>query len=331
MLERGRFHWMWWCCYVCITAGLVGCGGHQEHHEHVKELTEEVTPSELEQLLAIIDRLPGGKLPTFDSPMSPPTRWALGQEKSIERIAGEKLDQLEERWTPGYVSQTFVRNPRLRWAMASAEMSPENFSALILSVGVALSKSSVPPETDLGNLLKRAREGAQKLNEDRRSMATLASDEQYQIVQQSLWIPLLDLMTHYPMVSDGTLQLVKQHRARLEKAFPPEFTENPLPYYDKILNNSGLPFEDLPETGITDLTAWDPESTARANSGEATENDRYESSDEAFTPPEHLFSSQPEETGGSGVDRAETPAPSGSATAPNGRESAKNPGTGVQQ
>lgn len=307
---------------------LSGCAGQQVEQLHVKELTEAIRQDELDQFLQIVDRLQGKKLPSFDSPLTPPTRWTLGQEKSIERIAAEKIDQLEQKWSPGYLVQYFNRNPRLRWALASAEMSPEVFSGMVLTVGVALSKSSLPPETDIEALLKRSTDGVQKLRGDRRSMAMLAPDEQYQIAQQSLWISLQDLMTHLPMIPDDSLQLIQQHRERLEKVFPPEFSENPLKHYDKILNSSGLPFEDLPETGITDVVSWNPPVMSRIITGKEVENNRFDSSDDAFTPPEHLFSSNPGDLLGSPKgERAETEEGTNSASKNPGKESALRPGS----
>jgi len=318
---------------VCLAATLLaGCAGQQEQQLHVKELTEAVTPAELEQLLKIIDRLPGKKLPAFDSPLTPPTRWALGQEKSIERIAAEKLDQLEQRWEPSSLVQYFNRNPRLRWALASAEMSPEVFSGLVMTVGVALAKSSLPPDTEIEVILKRANEGARVLHEDRRSLAILPPDEQYQIAQQSLWIPLFDVMKHLPMIPEDSLQLVEQQRERLVKAFPPEFSENLLIHYEKILNSSGLPFEDMPETMITDVVTWNPDIASRAISGKTTETEGHDTSDEAFTPPEHLFSSSPNQIPGEPteeIERAEAVEGTNSAANEPRKESAELPGEAV--
>lgn len=299
MFVRSRHRYL--ACSLGLLLLFVGCSGQRQQNFHAKELTEELTLDEINLFLKIVARLPGKKLPLFDSPLAPPARWALGQEKSIDSIAGEKTAQLEQRWSPAYLVQFFNRNPRLRWALASAETSPEVFSGIVLSVGVALAKSSLPPELELEILIKRARASVQVLNEDRRSLAVLAPDEQYQIAQQSLWIPLQDVLTHLPMIPEETLQLVKQNRERLERAFPPEFSENFLIHYDKILNSSGLPFEDLPETGITDLVSWDPEVTYRSDTGEVTRNDRLESADEAFTPPEHLFGSFGEEENSAGM------------------------------
>lgn len=323
----------WW---QIVTTGLLislllsGCAGQKVEQLHVKELTEAVHQDELDQFLKIVDRLQGKKLPAFDSPLTPPTRWTLGQEKSIERIAAEKIDQLEQKWSPGYLSQYFNRNPRLRWALASAEMSPEVFSGMVLVVGVGLSKSSLPPETDIELLLKRSTDGVQKLREDRRSMAMLDPDEQYQVAQQSLWISLQDLMIHLPMIPDDSLQLIKQNRERLVKVFPPEFSENLLTHYDKILNSSGLPFEDLPETGITDIVSWNPPVISRIITGKETENNRYESSDDAFTPPEHLFSSNPRDLldATQKVERAEAEDGTNSASnSPGKKDSALRPGS----
>ncbi|MCA9095358.1 MAG: hypothetical protein KDA68_17885 [Planctomycetaceae bacterium] len=318
---------------VCLAATLLaGCAGQQEQQLHVKELTEAVTPDELDQLLKIIDRLPGKKLPAFDSPLAPPTRWALGQEKSIERIAAEKFDQLEQRWEPSSLVQYFNRNPRLRWALASAEMSPEVFSGLVMTVGVTLAKSSLPSDTEIEVILKRATEGAQVLHEDRRSLAVLPPDEQYQIAQQSLWIPLLDVMTHFPMVPEDSMQVVEQQRERLVKAFPPEFSENLLIHYDKILNSSGLPFEDLPETMITDVVTWNPDISSKTISGKSIEVEGHDTSDEAFTPPEHLFSSSPSPIPGEPteeIERAEAGEGTNSAARDPRKDSAALPGDAV--
>ena len=305
---------------LSVSVLLSGCGGHVEVGVHVKELSEEVTSEELERFLAIVDRLPGKKLPAFESPLTPPIRWEKGQEKSIERIATERIEQLESRWTSDFLTPFFVRNPKLRWAMASAEVTPEEFAGLALSFGTALSRSSLPTDADLSGLTKLTIEGVKKLKKDGRSLAMLPPDEQYRICQQSLWIPLQDVITHFAMVPESNLRLAQANRERLAKAFPPEFSENLLQHYEKILNNSGLPFEDLTETGITDLTAWNPTETSHTTEGSKQEQRQYEPSNESFTPPERLFGAEPKDSSsagkGEGAESAELPAETESASKP---------------
>ncbi|MFO1022714.1 MAG: hypothetical protein U0903_18760 [Planctomycetales bacterium] len=243
--------------------GWHGCASQEDDLVSIKQLSDAISVKELEWFCQIVDWLPSKKIPFFPSPLVPPEAWQHQDEKSIERLTQERVEELAKRWSVNQISSYLSRSRALRWALTRMESQVIVFAGLTVSLGAALCKASLPPEQKLLDLEKEARQHVDLLLEEKNSMKNIAKfsqDNGYRIAHDALWIPLWDLMLHLNQVPNDNLQLVIKNRARLEPMFPDEFHENLLNRYSRVLKDTGLPFEDLPGQKIDDLDVWNPES-----------------------------------------------------------------------
>lgn len=246
------------CGFVSLAClWLIGCSGSVVPFTEVKRLDERVTSDELKTFLAIVDALPERKLPPFPTPFTTlPPKWNPTRTLPVGDLAQEERRGLEERWSVERLARQFTHSRALNRALRREEMTVEQFVGLMLNLGVALARESIPEERDLDDIQRRGEFVVQRLRKDNRPYSSLSDDGAHYIQQQAAWIPIIDRVQRLKLVPPENRALVQQHREKLEAIFSAELIGDPLAPFARVLDESGLPFVELPESGSDAEITW---------------------------------------------------------------------------
>ncbi len=247
-----------WVVAVCVAAAVVGCAGRRLEYVEVKRIDEPLTEEEVAALLRIAQRLPGGKLPDFSGVFLPVPEWNPSRNLPVSELLEEQRQLLERRWSTQHMAQSLASNRPLARALRRERMTVEQFVGLALAVGTAMARSTLSPHEDLARLERKAEQVLSRLKKDNRPYSSLSKAGMYYVSQQAHWLTRLYRVRALKKVPPENVRLVRKHWEELCQIFPPQFASDPLAPLADPLEEKGVPFHELAESGNDDLLRWDP-------------------------------------------------------------------------
>ena len=164
---------------------------------------------------------------------------------------------LVERTSVEWMAAGLRPHTALERALRREQMTVDQFVGLSLAVGIALAHGAVADDDGLDRIIERGAKELQTLRDDERLFSELSRDSRHIVRTKAVWITRLDRASRLGRVPPENAALVEKYRERLEPMFPPEFLSNPLVAVADRLEERGVPFEELPETGSDAHIPWD--------------------------------------------------------------------------
>jgi hypothetical protein len=250
---------------ILVAGFLVSAGCAQEHVKFTefKRADEKITQAELKQLLKIVNSLPEKRLPDLSSAYARPPEWIESRTLSVGELVVEEEKRLENRTSVEWIARELQGKRSLQRTLKRHDVTGEQFVGLTLAIGVALSKTTLRENQDLDRTIQRGQKEIETLRADERPFSELRPEEMHSILQRAVWITRLDRAKRLKLVPPENIALVQQHRKALEAIFPRDFLANPLDAVADRLDEQGLPFEELPETGSDEGMKWDAQTAIR--------------------------------------------------------------------
>lgn len=245
-----------WLAAVSLAWLLSGCAEPELEYIEVKRLDEPVTAAELKSFLAVIQSLPGQKVPPLPVLYLPVANWSSTRTLPVRELVQEEIDAYSDRWNPHRLASQLPTLRPLQAALRRERLTQPQFVGLVLALGVALSAEQVPASQDLKAPLIQGREIVQELLRDPRVFSSLSEDAAHYVLQQATWVTVTERLQRLMSVPDANRELIRAHREPLTAALPAEFSQNPLAMFDRILQSTGLPFEEGPSSGLDDELTW---------------------------------------------------------------------------
>ncbi|NOX56557.1 MAG: hypothetical protein GXP27_19360 [Planctomycetes bacterium] len=235
-----------------------GCMDEPLDYVEVKRLDEPVSEAELQSLLRIVHALPEGRLPRFLEVFQPVPEWNRSRNLPVNELLEEQRQLLERRWSIDAMAESLQGNRILRRVLRRERMTLKQFVSLALAVGVAMARSTLREDQDLDAILQKGEIALKRLRRDTRPYSSLTKAGMYYVAQQARWLTRVYRARYLKMVPDANVQLVRSHWPELAKVFPEPFTTNPLDAISDPLEERGVPFKELAETGSDDNLRWSP-------------------------------------------------------------------------
>ena len=241
-----------------ILFALAGCADSSITFREVKRVDERVTPDEMAKFWEIVDALPGRRLPAFHTPFLPPPQWSSHRTMPVNELVKEERRALDDRWSPARLGKQFEHNRALQRALRRAEMTPEQFAGFVLNIGCALNRTTLTEDQDLARIQARGQIALRRVEKDDRLFSSLSDEGAYHVLQSAAWLPLIDRVQRLSHVPEENVELARQYLDRLKHAFPEEFVSNPIAPFSRVLNDSGVPFEEQDGSGYDTDIHWNP-------------------------------------------------------------------------
>ena len=252
-------------CWIVVIAGiglLAGAAGCEEpplDYFEVKRINEAITPAELNAVVDIAGKLPGGRLSNHFVPYLPVPDWSLGRTLPVSELLDEERQRHAARWSPERLAKTLPESRQLDRMLRKHRLTREQFAALALVLGVTWSADRLAANRDLEFAMRQGSEIVKQLQEDRRVFAKLSDDQAHQVLRSAAWLSLVERVKRLRQVSAENLELVRAQKERLESVLPEALQRDPLSDFSDILEQTGLPFTERPESGRDDELTWSPE------------------------------------------------------------------------
>lgn len=250
--------------WLVSCLALSGCAPELPDFTEVKLPHERITPVEWTSFVRIIDQLPERRVPSFPQVFLPPPHWESNRSLPVRELYQEELRRREECWDTARLAHLFNRHKALVRELRREKLTTEQFCGLLLTICAAVSRTTIPEDVDLTELSERARPILDELSRDHATYATLPPETQFAVQHKAMWICRKVIADKLRQVPPENLALVGTHRDWLQRVLPEEFLANPLRELRDLLEEQGLPFEELPESGFDeDLRAAQPGGTMR--------------------------------------------------------------------
>lgn len=250
------------CGFVLLLAAplfFAGCAGETIEYTEVKRIDEKVTEPELLTLLEIISRLPTKRVPELPPLFAPAPHWDEDRTLPVNELVEEEQRLMEDRHSVESLAARLYRDRTLQRLLRREHMTPEQFVGLVTAIGVALSCDTLRDDQDLDHILERGERALEDLQQNTSRFSSLRPDERHGILQQAIWITRLDRARRLKMVPPENLALAREHADVLVRVLPEEFSSNPLDAVVDYLEERGIPFEELSQTGSDAAIEWSRE------------------------------------------------------------------------
>jgi hypothetical protein len=135
-------------------------------------------------------------------------------------------------------------------------MTREQFVGLTFAIAIAASRSQLRDTQNLDAIVAQGESVLSQLRRETRLFSSLTEERMYHILQQAIWISRIDRAKHLRMVPSGNVELVRKYQEELNSVLPEEFLVNPLDSVADQLEETGVPFAELDETGNDTEIQW---------------------------------------------------------------------------
>ncbi len=250
---------------MCLT--IAGCEPETLGFTEVKRIHEVVTPAEWATFVRIVEQLPDRRVPPFPSVFSPAPQWDAGRTALVRELYAEELANREIGWKTGPLGELFERHRVLTRELRKEKLTAEQFAGLVLTLGAALCRNEVPEGIDLANLSERARPFISELAVDDQPFNRLNPETSYAVLRKAMWVARKVRTDKLKQVPPENQDLARKHYDWLVHALPAEFLYNPVDEIHDLLEEQGLPFEELPDSGSDEDLMFPPTANAAPRQG----------------------------------------------------------------
>jgi hypothetical protein len=234
---------------------LAGCEHERPGFTEVRRIHEPITPEEFAAVVRIVNQLPEQRVPAFPKVFLPPPLWE-NRSSTVRDLYEEELRRREECWDAARLGLVFERQAELVRELKKENLTPEQFAGLVLALGAALCRNEVPEGVDLTTIAQRSGPVLEELAGDYTPFSTLSREVQFAVLQKAMWLPRKIRAEKLRQSPAENLELVKAHRDWLANALPNEFLTIPVDEIRDLLEERGMPFEELPESGSDENIPW---------------------------------------------------------------------------
>lgn len=244
---------------VLVVAWISGCAEPRLEYTEVTRVHEVVTESEAAAFRGVVGMLPGGRIPAITPIFAPPPDWSESRTLPVTDLVQEEQTRLNERWDVDRLAAEWDGNRALERALRKHRMTVQQFAGLTLTLGAALSRSSIRENQLLPQLKEKGVAEVAHLREENRSFASLSEDGRHHVLQRAIWITRLDRAQRLLHVPSENVDLVTREKEQWLEAFPKEFSLNPFDDISDLLEERGLPFLELTSSGSDAELDWSRE------------------------------------------------------------------------
>lgn len=242
-----------------ILLSSSGCEEPEVVQPEPKRADDRLTQSDIDSFLAIVESLPEQKLPSLPAVMLPAPQWSRNRTLPINELVKEEERVLADRKSIEWYTGHFPQSRFLKRALRRERLTIEQFVGLYLALGTTLSRGRVPADRDLDQILERGKRAIGELRKDQRIFSSLPEEQAYFLHEQSGWLAVVDRASRLKLVHPDNLTLATENETRLRTLLPAEFSRNPLQEFATILDDRGVPFQELSGQETDDHIAWSRE------------------------------------------------------------------------
>ncbi|MDA1017742.1 MAG: hypothetical protein O3A00_25200, partial [Planctomycetota bacterium] len=243
---------------IVLIVGMGGCGEATIDFTEVKRIDENLSDAEVQSFVRIIDSLPDNKLPEMPEAFVEPPEWNPNRTLPVGELVDDELLNMSNRWSEDAVVKQLKLSRRLERALNRERMTPKQFVGLATVIGTALSRSMLDDKHNFDQTIEKGEPILAQLRRDDRPFSSLSPEGQYQMLQRAVWLTRVDRAKHLKLVPRENIELVRRYRERLSEIFPESYVKNPLNDIADLLEEKGLPFVELDESGSDEHIEWEP-------------------------------------------------------------------------
>jgi len=245
---------------VAVAAILlaVGCAEDEIHFTEVRTPDQPVTDEEWTAFVRVVEAMPEPKLAPVASAAVPLPQWQDARTMPVYELAAEERLTLDNAWDAAQIARRFTGARGLARLLKREGMTIEQFTGLALTVGTAMRRAKVSEEFPWDELLRRGERTIAVLERDQRLFAGLPLDVRHHVLDEAVWLHRVDRAVRLRKVPGENVKLVKEHADWLAKNMPESFQKSPFEDVVDRVEELGVPFVELPETGHDDELEWNP-------------------------------------------------------------------------
>jgi hypothetical protein len=135
-------------------------------------------------------------------------------------------------------------------------MTLPQFVGLVKTIGAALARNAVRTDQDLQKIIQEGRRRLEPLRAQVSRFNQLKPDERHVVLTTAVWITRIDRARRLLQVPPENRATAKAQLERLKPIFPKEFTANPFDSIADQIEELGMAFEELPQTGLDAEIEW---------------------------------------------------------------------------
>lgn len=228
--------------FLCLA--VAGCADEDVAYGNPKQIEDRISADELDSFLRVVEILPDPKLAVFPQVFVAPPQWTTSRTLPVKDLVKEEEKLLQERSGSEALMKHMPHSRFVQRALRREKMSEEHFVALYVAIGMALSREQMPAEFDFEPTLARGSRVVIALKKDVSIFSSLKEDASYTVQEQAAWVSLLNRLQKLRQVPKANVELVGSRRQKLAELFPAEFLRNPLSEFAKVLQDTGVPFDE---------------------------------------------------------------------------------------
>src|ERR1700733_900509 len=240
---------------LAVGSLLTGCGEQAPKFGEPRDIGDKVTDADLETFFQVIDELPEKKLPEMPLLFKRPPAWDEQRTLPVNELVREESDELEKAWNDERLIRHLAKDRPLQKALRE-RMSPAQFVGLVKTIGAALARNAVRPDQDLRLIVEQGKRRLGPLRAQTQRFNQLEPDERHVVLTTAVWITRIDRARRLMRVPPENLAVVKSHYDRLKAIFPQEFWGNPFDSIADQIEELGMSFEELKQTGLDAEIEW---------------------------------------------------------------------------
>jgi hypothetical protein len=238
-----------------VASVLTGCGEHAIKFADPRDVGDKVTDADLETFCQVIDDLPDKKLPEMPALFKRPPAWDEQRTLPVNELIREESDELDKLWNDEQLIRHLAKDRPLQKALRQ-RMSPAQFVGLVKTIGAALARNAVRTDQDLRLIVEQGKRRLGPLRAQTQRFNQLQPDERHVVLTTAVWITRMDRARRLMQVPPENRAMAESHYERLKAIFPQEFWANPFDSIADQIEELGMSFEELRQTGIDAEIEW---------------------------------------------------------------------------
>jgi hypothetical protein len=242
-------------CLLGVCAFVAGCGEQPLRFADPRDIGDKVTDADLDTFFQVIDDLSDKKLPEMPALFKSPPAWDEQRTLPVNELVREESDELEKAWNDERLIRHLAKDRPLQKALRQ-RMSPAQFVGLVKTIGAALARNAVRTDQDLRLIVEQGKRRLGPLRSQTQRFNQLQPDERHVVLTTAVWITRIDRARRLMEVPPENLAMVKSHYDRLKAIFPQEFWGNPFDSIADQIEELGMSFEELKQTGLDAEIEW---------------------------------------------------------------------------
>src|SRR5580692_7967561 len=241
--------------FVASLTLLAGCGEQAPKFAEPRDVGDKVTDADLDTFFQVIDELPERKLPEMPALFKSPPAWDEQRTLPVNELVREEFDELDKLWNDEHLTRHLAKDRPLQKALRQ-RMSAAQFVGLVKTIGAALARNAVRPDQELKLIVEQGKRRLGPLRAQTQRFNQLQPDERHVVLTTAVWITRMDRARRLMRVPPENLAVVKLHYDRLKAIFPQEFWANPFDSIADQIEELGMSFEELRQTGLDTEIDW---------------------------------------------------------------------------